>query len=94
MAEIHGAEVAAMVGFILAAGVIGWLSGGPGRETRQVLAAATSMRNVALSLAIAARSFPDAGIQAHLAAFCALMITPNMIFLVSTLVMSRLRHRA
>ncbi len=94
MAGMSSGEVIAMLGFIIATMFLGWVAGGPQRETRQVLASASSMRNVALSLAIVTRSFPDAGIDVPLVAFCALMITPNMIFLALTLVVMRLRRRA
>jgi BASS family bile acid:Na+ symporter len=93
MAGMGSAEVEAMLGFIVATMIIGWLAGGPLRETRQVLASASSMRNVALSLAIVTHSFPDAGVEVPLVAFCALMITPNMIFLFVTLGLTRLRRK-
>ena len=79
MAEVSHPEMLGITVFILAMMVIGWLSGGPRRETRQVLAAASSMRNVALAFAITSRSFPNTGIEIPLAAFFALMVTPNMV---------------
>jgi bile acid:Na+ symporter, BASS family len=94
MAGMGSVDVVAMVGFIVASMVVGWVAGGPHRETRQVLASASSMRNVAFSLAIVTRTFPDAGIEVPLVAFCALMITPNLIFLIWTLVVKRLRRSA
>lgn len=38
--------------------VLGWLLGGPGRESRQVVALGTSNRNIALALLVALQSFP------------------------------------
>ena len=94
MAGMASAEVEAMLGLIVATMIVGWLGGGPHWETRRVLASASSMRNVALSLAIVTRSIPDAGVEVPLVAFCALMITPNLILLVLTLVLKRLRREA
>jgi BASS family bile acid:Na+ symporter len=54
--------------------------GGPERETRRVLAAASSMRNAALCFVIANRAFPGTDVDAAVAAFSALMIPPNMLF--------------
>jgi predicted Na+-dependent transporter len=92
-AGIGSAEVEAMLGFIVASTIVGWLGGGPPRETRQVLASASSMRNVALSLAIVTRGFPDAGMEVPMVAFCALMIAPSLISFF-TLLLKRLRRKA
>lgn len=73
-----------MLGFILLCMAVGWLMGGPGRETRRVLAAASSMRNVAVCLAIVTQSFPGLDVRVPLVAFSALMIPPNMLFFVGT----------
>jgi BASS family bile acid:Na+ symporter len=94
MAGVGGIEVVAMLGFIVATMIAGWVAGGPQRETRRILASASSMRNVALSLAIVTRSFPGAGIEVPLVAFCALMVTPNLIFLILTLVLKRIWRTA
>ena len=94
MGALGTGEVEAMLGFIVATMIAGWLAGGPDRETRQVLASASSMRNAALCLAIAARNFPDAGVEVPLVAFSALMIPPNLVFLVGTLILKRRRGKA
>jgi bile acid:Na+ symporter, BASS family len=94
IAALDRTGVEAMLGFIVATMVIGWLGGGPEWEGRAVLASASSMRNVALALVIVIRSFPDAGIDVPLIAFSALMIPPNLIFLVGTLALQRYRRRA
>ncbi len=91
MAEIARRETLGIVIFVLAMMAVGWLSGGPRRETRQVLAAATSMRNVALAYAITSRSFADTGIETPLAAFFALMVTPNMILVLVLLCISKFK---
>jgi BASS family bile acid:Na+ symporter len=93
MANVDSADVEAMLGFVFASMVAGWLGGGPQRETRQVLASASSMRNVGLCLAIVTRSLPDSGIEIPLVAFCALMIPPNLVLTILMLVLNRFRSR-
>lgn len=60
--------------------VIGWMSGGPQTDNRRVLVVSTSMRNVALCLAIALKSFPDANVDVPVIAFSSLMLPPNLLF--------------
>ena len=38
---------------------IGWLLGGPGTDTRRVMALGTSQRNIAAALVVASQSFSD-----------------------------------
>src|SRR6476661_5245569 len=45
--------------FIAFGCVIGWLLGGPGNDTRRVLALATGQRNIAAALVVASQSFSD-----------------------------------
>jgi len=78
-----------MLVFILFAMFVGWLMGGPRKETRPLLATASSMRFVALGLAIAVRSFPEAGLEYPLVAFASLMIPANMILTVITVIRSK-----
>lgn len=75
-----------MLMFILFSMAVGWFLGGPRKETRPLLATASSMRFVALGLAIAVRSFPDAGLEYPLVAFGSLMIPANMILTVITMI--------
>ena len=70
----------AMLLLIAASMVIGWMLGGPDRGTRRVLTVNTSMRNVALALAIASRSFPGADVDVGVVVFSALMVPPNLLF--------------
>jgi BASS family bile acid:Na+ symporter len=72
--------VMAMLLLIAASMVIGWILGGPDRGTRRVLTVNTSMRNVALGLAIASRSFHGASVDVGVVAFSALMLPPNVLF--------------
>ncbi len=70
----------AMLVLIIASMIIGWLMGGPEDGTRRVLTVSTSLRNVALCLAIAARSFPGADVDVAVIAFSSLMFPPNAVF--------------
>ena len=70
----------AMLLLIAASMVIGWMLGGPDRGTRRVLTVNTSMRNVALALAISSRSFPGANVDVGVLTFSALMLPPNVLF--------------
>jgi bile acid:Na+ symporter, BASS family len=70
----------AMLILVIISMVAGWLSGGPAEGTRRVLAINTSLRNVALCLAIASRSFPGANVDVGVIAFSALMLPPNAVF--------------
>jgi len=75
---MHG--LLAMVLMIAASMVIGWMLGGPDRGTRRVLTVNTSMRNVALALAIASPNFPGGNVDVGILAFSALMLPPNVLF--------------
>lgn len=68
-----------MLLFIVLSMVAGWLMAGRPKEARPVLATVTSMRNVALGLLLAFRTFPDPAVQTSLVAFSALMVPPNML---------------
>jgi BASS family bile acid:Na+ symporter len=70
----------AMLVLIIASMICGWLLGGPDDGTRRVLTVSTSLRNVALCLAIAARSFPGADVDVAVIAFSSLMFPPNAVF--------------
>ena len=65
---------------VIASMIVGWLLGGPAVGTRRVLTVSTSLRNVALCLAIAARSFPGADVDVAVIAFSTLSLPPNALF--------------
>jgi BASS family bile acid:Na+ symporter len=75
---IHG--LLAMLLLIVVSMVVGWIMGGPNHGTRRVLAINTSMRNVALCLAISSRSFSGTDVEIAVIAFSALMLPPNFLF--------------
>ena len=83
-----------MLIFIIISMAVGWFMGGPAKETRPVLATVTGMRHVALSLLIALNTFPDPAVQTPLVAFSALMIPPNTLYAVYTVIRSRKAARA
>lgn len=72
--------------------LIGWILGGPQKFTRPVLATATSMRFIALCLAIAIRSF-DSAVLTPLVAFASIMVTANLLFMVITKVAGKMAEK-
>jgi BASS family bile acid:Na+ symporter len=92
-AAMTASELAAMLVFIVASMVVGWALGGPGKETRRILATGSSMRNAALALMIAINSFPESNVDVAVIAFSGLMIPPNMLFTVYHLVQGRRRKK-
>jgi BASS family bile acid:Na+ symporter len=80
--EIGMAAVGAMLLFILVLIAVGWFMGGPTRDSRQILATSTSMRNAVLCLAIVESSSPGHAVLVPLIAFSLLMVPPNMLFTV------------
>lgn len=92
MAALTRSELASMLLLIAGSMVIGWLMGGPETGTRRVLVTNTSMRNAALCYIIATRSFPASDVDVAVVAFSALMIPPNMLFTLYSIVRARKRH--
>jgi bile acid:Na+ symporter, BASS family len=80
MAALDQPELLAMLALIIGSMVLGWLFGGPARETRRVLASTTGMRNAAIALLIAFNSFAGTDVDAAVVACVALMIPANMIY--------------
>jgi BASS family bile acid:Na+ symporter len=78
-----------MLIFIVISMAVGWFMGGPAKETRPVLATATGMRHVGLSILIALNAFPDPAVQAPLLAFSVLMVPPSMLLTAYMLIRSR-----
>jgi BASS family bile acid:Na+ symporter len=78
--EIGVVAVAVILLFIVVSMAIGWFIGGPARETRQVLATATGIRNVVLCMAIVQASAPGHPVLVPLFAFSLLMVPPDMLF--------------
>lgn len=89
MAALGKGELAAMVCFIVLMMIIAWFSGGPSLETRRILATATSMRNAGLCFIIAANGFPETDVIVTVIAFSGLMIPPNMLLTVYSIIKER-----
>jgi BASS family bile acid:Na+ symporter len=93
MQQIGGRAVCLLLVLVLLSMLAGWLLGGPERGTRQVLAAATGMRNVALALALAVNTFADTtAVLPALIAFSALMVPPSLLLTIACLVADRRRR--
>ena len=78
-----------MLIFIAISMAVGWLMGGPAKETRTVLATVTGMRHPGLSLLIALNAFPDPAVQGPLLAFSVLMVPPSMLLTAYMIIRSR-----
>ena len=83
-----------MLVFILVSMLVGWLMGGSTQGSRHALATVTGMRNVALGLLIALKTFPDASVQGPLVAFSALMVPPNLLYTIYSAIRSKRAARA
>lgn len=68
-----------MLLFIVLTMLTGWLMGGPEKKDRQLFTIITSMRNVAICLAIVMETAPTANVITPLIALSALMVLPNMV---------------
>ena len=65
---------------MLAALTLGWLAGGPDRETRGAAALVTGIRANALALTVAASSFPDRPeVRAGIVVFAVFSITVPLV---------------
>lgn len=91
--EMGKIGLVSIVVIILITMLIGWLLGGPRKFTRPVLATASSMRNVALGLAIAVRSF-DIAVLTPLVAFAAIMVPMNLLLLVISKTAGKKREKS
>ena len=93
MAALSKTELAAMFTFIIITMIIGWLSGGPSKETRRILATTTSMRNAALCFIMASNGFPDTNVIVTVVAFSGLMIPPNMLFTIYEIIIEKRKSK-
>ena len=87
---IGGHTVLAMLAFIVAAMLIGWLLGGPEHGNRQVMAVGTSMRNVAVALPLV-QSLGSEAARLVVIAFFSLMVPCNLLLTVYEAVMQKRR---
>jgi predicted Na+-dependent transporter len=75
-----GGTVVAMFLLLLLSMLIGWLIGGPDRETRRILATSTGMRSVIVVLYIARYCFPDSNVFMVPIVYVSLMVPTNLLF--------------
>ncbi len=75
-----GGAIAAMALLLLMSMLIGWLIGGPDRESRKVLATTTSMRSVIVVLYVARYCFPGTNVYMVPIVYLSLMVPTNLVF--------------
>ena len=75
-----GGTILAMFLLLLLAMVIGWLIGGPDRESRRVLATSTGMRSVIVVLYVARYCFPGTNVYMIPIVYFSLMVPTNLLF--------------
>jgi predicted Na+-dependent transporter len=94
MAALERPELVAMLALIFGSLALGWAFGGPARETRRVLASTTGMRNAAIALLIALRSYAGTDVDAAVVACVALMIPVNAVYTIAGTIRGALATRA
>ena len=72
--------ILAMFLLLLLSMLIGWLIGGPDRETRRVMATSTGMRSVIVVLYIARYCFPGTNVYMIPIVYLSLMVPTNLLF--------------
>jgi BASS family bile acid:Na+ symporter len=75
-----GGTVLAMFLLLIVSMLIGWLIGGPDRETRRILATSTGMRSVIVVLYIARYCFPSTNVYMVPVVYLSLMVPTNLLF--------------
>jgi predicted Na+-dependent transporter len=75
-----GGSIVAMLLLLLISMVIGWLIGGPDRESRRVLATSTGMRSVIVVLYVARYCFPGTNVHMIPVVYLSLMVPTNLLF--------------
>jgi bile acid:Na+ symporter, BASS family len=75
-----GGAILAMFLLLVLSMAIGWLIGGPDRETRRVVATSTGMRSVIVVLYIARFCFPGSNVHVVPIVYFSLMVPTNLLF--------------
>jgi hypothetical protein len=73
--------------------LIGWLIGGPDRETRRILATSTGMRSVIVVLYVARFCFPGTNVYMVPLVYLSLMAPANLLFYLAHIGWFKLRPR-
>jgi predicted Na+-dependent transporter len=89
-----GGNILAMLLLLLLSMLIGWLIGGPDRESRRVLATSTGMRSVIVVLYVARYCFPGTNIYMIPIVYLSLMVPTNLLFNLAFTVWHKLRPAA
>ncbi len=72
--------ILAMLLLLLLSMLIGWLSAGPDRESRRVMATSTGMRSVIVVLYVARFCFPETNVYMIPLVYVSLMVPTNLLF--------------
>jgi hypothetical protein len=92
---IHGrGTIVAMLLLLLLSMLIGWLIGGPDRESLRVLATSTGMRSVIVVLYVAPHCFPGTNVDMIPIVYLSLMVPTNLLFLLAFTGWHKLRPAA
>ena len=75
-----GGTILAMLLLLLLSMLIGWLIGGPDRETRRILATSSGMRSVIVVLYVARFCFPSTNVYMVPIVYLSLMVPANLLF--------------
>jgi BASS family bile acid:Na+ symporter len=75
-----GGSILAMFLLLVVSMLVGWLIGGPDRESRRVMATATGMRSVILVLYIARACFPGTNVAIVPVVYLSIMVPANLLF--------------
>jgi BASS family bile acid:Na+ symporter len=75
-----GGTVLAMLLLLLLSMLIGWMIGGPDRETRRILATSSGMRSVIVVLYVARFCFSDTNVFMIAIVYLSLMVPTNLLF--------------
>jgi BASS family bile acid:Na+ symporter len=81
----------AMLLLLLCSMSIGWLIGGPDRETRRILATATGMRSVVVVLYVARCCYPGTSVYMIPLVYLSLMVPANLLFHLTVIGLRKLR---
>jgi predicted Na+-dependent transporter len=87
-----GGAILEMLLLLLLSMLIGWLIGGPDRETRRVLAISTGMRSVIVVLYIARYCFPGTNVYMVPIVYLSLMVPTNLLFRIAFTGWQKLRQ--
>jgi bile acid:Na+ symporter, BASS family len=89
-----GGTILPMLLLLLLSMLIGWLIGGPDRESRRVMATSTGMRSVIVVLYVARYCFPGTNVYMIPIVYLSLMVPTNLLFHLAFIVWHKMRPAA